>query len=121
MEESGADLRKRRILTGVRKKPARTTPSIRPAHSRHALSASAAEAAWPGLAYGKRGTRSSPGVGGGGNAELLLYFNIPALGTMRYVARRPDQGFKGLIAGFAMVFVKRHLGKSRKETAWSRR
>jgi hypothetical protein len=84
-----------------------TPPSVHPAHPRHALTAAATKGLRAGLADGER-PRILPCLCGCGHAELLLHLDIAALRTVSHVTRRPDQGFKRVLARLTAVFIDRH-------------
>ncbi len=49
---------------------------------------------------------------GGGNTELLGDIDVAALGATSDITGAANQGFKGMVAGLAMVFVDRHKEES---------
>jgi len=48
----------------------------------------------------------------GGNTELLGDIDVAAPGAPSDITRVPNQGFKDMVAGLAMVFVNRHKEES---------
>ncbi len=49
---------------------------------------------------------------GGGNTELLGDIDVAAPRALSDITRVPNQGFKDMVAGLAMVFVNRHKEES---------
>ncbi len=55
---------------------------------------------------------------GGGNTELLGDIDVAAPRALSDITRVPNQGFKDMVAGLAMVFVNRHKVKAPMRVVW---